>query len=121
MNTPPAESSFGKRRQREFHTVLAMIRLYCRDKHGCAVEECAECHALQDYAFRRLAGCVFQEGKPTCQRCPIHCYKPDMRTRITDVMRYAGPRMLFRHPGWACCHLLDGWKPIPPVPKQRAR
>ena len=31
-----------------------------------------------------------------------------MRDRIRAVMRYADPRMLFRHPILAVLHLLDG-------------
>ena len=34
------------------------------------------------------------------RRCPIHCYRPDMRSLMRQVMRYSGPRMLLRHP-WA--------------------
>ena len=30
-----------------------------------------------------------------------------MRTRIKEVMRYAGPRMLFRHPVLALLHHWD--------------
>jgi hypothetical protein len=36
-----------------------------------------------------------------------------MREKIRVVMRYAGPRMLFRHPWFAIQHLFDGFrKPV---------
>jgi hypothetical protein len=36
-----------------------------------------------------------------------------MRQRIRAVMRYAGPRMLLRHPGMAIMHLFDGARKQP--------
>jgi len=45
--------------------------------------------------------------KPTCARCPVHCYRPAMRTEVQQVMRYAGPRMLWRHPWLALRHECD--------------
>jgi len=96
------------RMDREARTIEAMIRLYCHDRHEGRDELCPECGELLRYAQARLARCPFQEGKTTCARCPVHCYKPEMRTRVRRVMRYAGPRMLLRHPWLALLHLLDG-------------
>lgn len=81
----------------EKHLVEEMIRLYCRRKEKNKTL-CAECQALLDYAWNRLDRCRFGENKRTCRRCPVHCYKPDMRERMRQVMRYAGPRMLWSHP-----------------------
>ena len=67
---------------------------------------CPECAALLDYALRRLDSCRFGDGKPSCRKCPAHCYRADMRERIRTVMRWAGPRMIFRHPIAATRHLL---------------
>jgi len=101
------------RMDREARTVEAMIRIYCRGQHGCADELCAGCQELLDYARQRLHWCPFQEGKTTCARCPVHCYQPAMRERIRAVMRYAGPRMLRRHPVLTLFHLLDGRRKEP--------
>jgi hypothetical protein len=65
----------------------------------------------------RMKTTWYQEGKPTCAKCPIHCYKPAMKERIRDVMRYAGPRMLRRHPVLAIRHLLNGLKARPRPPR----
>lgn len=97
------------RLQREQRTVQAMIRLHCRDRHGSR-DVCDDCEALLAYAMKRLEACRFGEGKPTCSNCPIHCYKPDMREKITAVMRYAGPRMLRHHPVMAVRHLWDNFR-----------
>ncbi len=88
----------------------AMLHLYCRDLHGTRGELCADCRELLEYAGARLDRCRYRENKPTCAQCPTHCYKPGMRTRVTAVMRYSGPRMLRRNPLLAMRHLLDGLK-----------
>lgn len=98
---------------REEKTVAAMVRLYCRRQHGTDGGLCPDCRELLDYARRRLARCPFQEQKPTCARCPVHCYRPAQREQVRAVMRYAGPRMLLRHPLLAILHLLDGRRPLP--------
>jgi hypothetical protein len=98
---------------REAKTVGAMIRLHCHDNHGVETGLCAECDELLEYARERLERCPFQEGKTTCARCPVHCFKPAMRERIRGVMRYAGPRMIYRHPTMALFHLVDGLRKEP--------
>ena len=57
------------------------------------------------YARIRLSRCPFGENKSTCRQCSIHCYKPEMKERMREVMRYAGPRMLLYHPVAALRHL----------------
>jgi hypothetical protein len=85
-----------------------MIELYCRARHQATGELCSECQSLYSYALARLDRCPFGAKKTTCARCPVHCYKPAMRERIREVMRFAGPRMLLRHPWLAAMHVLDG-------------
>ena len=69
------------------------------------------------YATRRLDRCVFGDDKPTCANCAVHCYNAPMREAVRNVMRYAGPRMLLRHPVLAIAHLRDGRRPAPPLPR----
>ena len=102
---PPSRS---RRMGREARTIEAMVEIYCRARHGAGAVPCGECRELVAYARQRLGRCPFQEGKPTCARCPVHCYRPAMRDRIREVMRFAGPRMVRRHPILALLHLLDG-------------
>lgn len=92
---------------RERHTIELMIGIFCRGHHGSTGTLCPECQELLDYAMQRLDRCPYQENKPTCARCPIHCYKPAMRDRIRRVMRYAGPRMMLYHPLLAIRHFWD--------------
>lgn len=91
---------------REKRVVGQMIDLYCRAHHGGGAVPCAACARLREYAWRRLELCRFGGAKPPCECCPIHCYAPDRRAQIREVMRYAGPRMLFVHPIEAIRHLL---------------
>ena len=109
------------RMTRERRTVETMLELYCHEEHSSNGSLCPECEALRDYARQRLQKCPFQEGKTTCSKCPIHCYKPELRGQIRTVMRYAGPRMLFRHPMLALLHLADGLRQVPlRAPETRA-
>ena len=93
---------------REKKTIAAMVGLYCRKKHGTRDGLCEDCSELLDYATCRLDRCPFGPQKTNCAKCPIHCYKPQMRERVKTVMAFAGPRMLLRHPILAVRHLLDG-------------
>lgn len=94
--------------EQERETVSKMIGIYCRHKHHTKNGElCLECQELNDYAMLRLSKCKFGEQKPTCLRCPIHCYKPAMKVRIAQVMRYSGPWMLLYHPILTIKHLMQ--------------
>jgi len=94
---------------REKQTILAMVRIYCRAHHAASGSLCGQCQSLYDYALARLDRCPYGARKTTCARCPTHCYKLAMRDQIKVVMRYAGRRMLLRHPVLALFHMLDAW------------
>jgi hypothetical protein len=96
------------RMTRERKTIEAMVGIYCRDNHYSKGELCTECVELLDYAQFRLDRCPYQEGKTTCANCPIHCYQPDQREKVREIMRYSGPRMMTRHPILTLYHFLDG-------------
>ena len=101
-----------KKRMQEYRTVLLMIQLYCKYKHGrktalrSAKELCSECSALAAYVREREAHCPFMEAKTFCSLCKVHCYRNDMREKIKNVMRYSGPRMLLYCPITAIRHLV---------------
>ena len=138
MHPKPVRRFPGRRLAREWDTVAAMIRIYCRDQHGkppfflsmhrdhepgVKMETgkmpvlrrrvhgralCPECQDLASYVSLRLDHCRFGETKPTCAKCPVHCYQRERRERIKEVMRYAGPRMIWEHPWLSLRHWLDG-------------
>lgn len=109
------------RLRREWRTVAAMIAISCARRHGGHRGAlCADCQELHDYAQLRLARCPFGADKPTCAHCRVHCYRPEMRERVREVMRFAGPRMLTRHPYLALMHLVvDDRRPAPERPAKR--
>ncbi len=74
--------------------------------------------ALKAYADKRLDKCVFGEEKPACKQCPVHCYQPARREEMKQVMRWAGPRMLWRHPILTIRHLIDDRRPVPELPEK---
>lgn len=89
----------------EMKTVTAMVDIYCQAHHHVEGELCQQCRDLVDYARMRLDRCPYGESKPTCNKCPIHCYKPEQKEQMRLVMRYSGPRMLLPHPLLAIRHL----------------
>ena len=97
------------KRQREKETVSLMIAIYCRKKHGGRTL-CPDCAALESYARQRSDKCPFMETKTFCSNCKVHCYKPDMREKIREVMRFSGPRMIFHHPVMAIRHVIESKK-----------
>ena len=87
----------GKRIEREKMTIQRMIALYQRRSPEAQADD-AHYQALNAYADKRLDKCVFGENKPACKQCPVHCYQPAKREEMKQIMRWAGPRMLWRHP-----------------------
>jgi hypothetical protein len=102
------------RLERELATVRAMLGLYCQHQHQRQppVDLCPECADLWAFVEERVAHCPHLPAKPTCARCLIHCFKPDRRQQIRKVMRFAGPRMLWRHPWLTLLHVWDGRAPL---------
>ena len=121
LHSPMDDREPPPRLNRERRTVQVMLEMYCRCHHGPG-PLCRECSELADYAARRLDRCPYGEAKPACSRCPIHCYRPDPRERMREVMRFAGPRMLWRHPYLAIRHLIDEKKrKTPELPRVGAK
>jgi hypothetical protein len=104
------ESPAAKKRLKQEQEVIAlMIRLYCKGKkHERGTSSiCPACQELSDYAAERLQRCPVFESRSFCQFCKVHCYRATMRTRIAEVMRYSGPKMLWHKPLYALRHLRE--------------
>ena len=97
-----------------------MVEMFCRHHHG-GPKPCDECAELAAYADRKLDLCLYGGEKPACTKCPIHCYRPEQRERMREVMRFSGPRMIRKHPYLAVRHLLDERKKAPELPKTGER
>ncbi len=108
MARTPDTARVAAKREREKRMVSEMIALYCRKRHGTrAGELCPECAELAEYARLRSDRCPFMETKTFCSNCRVHCYKPEMREKIREVMRFSGPRMIFHHPVAAVRHVIE--------------
>ena len=98
---------YKNRIAREKKTILTMIKIYCHDKHNTKNEPCNDCNELLLYSIRRLDTCKFHGEKPVCVHCSVHCYSPEKRKHIKEIMLYSGPKMIFHSPLLALCHLID--------------
>lgn len=106
---------------RERKTIAAMAHLYCQKTHHSPKNTlCPDCQAMVHYASERLARCPFQENKPTCAKCTVHCYKPVMREKVRQMMRRAGPLMLFQHPLLTFFHLVIDGHRKPPILERKS-
>lgn len=104
------ENKVEKKRKKEQYVAEEMIRLYCRKNHRKEKRQpgelCPDCQELLRYVRLRSQKCPFMEEKTFCANCRVHCYKPEMREKIRQVMRFSGPRMLLYHPALAIWHLV---------------
>lgn len=81
---------------RDLAVLTRFIEVYCQKRHQsyqkhapAGGELCDECRDLLEYATDRLARCPM-DPKPKCKDCPAHCYKPQYRQRIREVMKFSG-------------------------------
>lgn len=93
--------------EREKVMVSQMIAFYCRKQHGGKKQLCEDCASLARYARERSEKCPFMETKTFCSNCKVHCYKPEMREKIREVMRFSGPRMIYTHPIATVRHVIE--------------
>ena len=98
-----------KKRRKEQRVVDEMIALFCKKHHTGARQGerlCPSCAELSAYAQDRSEHCPLMESKTFCSNCKTHCYAPEMRERIREVMRYSGPRMPLHNPPMALWYLI---------------
>lgn len=112
---PFSPAATERRRRHEVLTYLAMASLYCRDKHegprevwlkkdgrplrffpGRTCRLCPDCMERARQTVRRTEHCRHMAYKSFCHNCPKPCHAED--AEAVRMMRYSGPRLLFRHP-----------------------
>lgn len=74
----------SNRIKREKRVVELMIAIYCQGNHQSS-DLCESCSDLRDYAFKRLLSCPFDEEKPVCSKCKLHCYNTNEELRILVI------------------------------------
>ena len=97
--------SIDDKREQEKRVVTQMIRLYCKKRHHRS-DLCPHCREVLLYAIDRSDHCPFMESKTFCSNCKVHCYRPEMREKIREIMVFSGSRMLFYHPVLTVSHML---------------
>lgn len=103
--------------KREIKTFQKMVEIYCKSQHKSKSEICDECNSLEKYAIKKLNKCCFKEDKPACKNCPVHCFKPEYKAKTKEIMRFSGPKMVFKHPILTFWHLQQGKK----VPAKKSK
>lgn len=98
------------KREKEKQIVSLMIEIYCKKQHKSKKGLCDQCENLDNYAKQRTDRCPFMQTKTFCSNCQVHCYKPEMRKKIREVMCFSGPRMMLHHPVIAIKHLIESTK-----------
>ncbi|MDU3336958.1 nitrous oxide-stimulated promoter family protein [Paraclostridium bifermentans] len=93
--------------EKEKKTVQLMINIYCKKNHKCTNELCEECNEILNYAHKRLDACRFGDEKSFCTKCPVHCYKKDMKFKIKEVMKFSGPRLIIYSPLQFIKHIFE--------------
>ena len=106
--------------RREKKTLSIMIDIYCKQFNSGVSEHCAEYRELLNYSLKRVDNCPYGENKPVCPKCKIHCYNKNMRAKIKAVMKYSGPKIMFRHPYLALMHFVDSFRKYPEIVNKKA-
>ncbi len=115
------------------------VETFCRNKHrGAATEPfrmsglcldatnlgkrrlCADCRRLLAHAVAKRARCPL-DPKPVCRLCPVHCYAPDYRARIREVMKFSGRHLILRGRLDLLLHFLARRPPSTAAPHTGAR
>ncbi len=115
-NNKNQEELKAEKQSKEKNVVALMVGLYCQKNHKTkkAMKNpeflCPECKNLLSYVHDRVEHCPFTQTKSFCSACPVHCYKPEMREKIRQVMHFSGPKMIFYHPVLAIRHLKTALK-----------
>jgi len=79
-----------KRKNHDLKVLKRFIEVYCEKHHQKASGElCPECAELWNYSRSRFEKCPY-DPKPRCKKCKTHCYKPSMRQKIKEVMKFSG-------------------------------
>ncbi|ACM19594.2 protein of unknown function YgbA [Geotalea daltonii FRC-32] len=105
---------FTDKQKKDLKVLITFVSFYCRARHGKNAEQsplalpmelvsafkrnahlCGECAGLVAYAIEKRRRCPL-DPKPSCKKCPVHCYSKEYRARIREVMAFSGKRMIMR-------------------------
>jgi hypothetical protein len=88
--------------EKDILILMDFIQIYCDTKHKDRTKKienevslCKECHEVLSYSSWRREICPL-DPKPTCKKCKIHCYIPEQREKIKEIMRHSGKVLIKR-------------------------
>ena len=107
--------NLDKKKATDIRILAEFIDVYCRRKHTQTsrhavktiderfeetinkkeVSLCEDCERLFNHGIAKLMQCPF-DPKPSCRKCPDHCYAPKYRQQIKEVMRFSGTYLVSR-------------------------
>ena len=97
--------------EQDIEILREFTALYCRENHNCGAgilpaspqlaedaqarrlhhndSLCPACRATLEYAIERRRKCPM-DPKPKCKDCQVHCYRPQQRQAIREIMKFGG-------------------------------
>ena len=103
----------SRKKIKDIKVLAGFIRIYCHANHDgilrrpflikdpqlqaelCGNELCIDCERLLEHGMAKLSLCPY-EPKPSCRKCPTHCYAPGYRDKVKKVMRFSGTYLIKR-------------------------
>ena len=87
--------------QKDRAILEAIGTIYCRAHHAeCAQDAaglCPECREVVETTLAKAQTCPYGHSG-NCQDCDTQCQRGTSKQRVKAMMRYAAPRMVYRHP-----------------------
>jgi hypothetical protein len=101
------------KKRKDARVLADFVRIYCREQHRSQIRRpfeiqdprlqselaglvlCEECTRLLEHGAAKLSLCPY-EPKPSCRKCPSHCYAPGYREKVKKVMRFSGAYLVKR-------------------------
>jgi hypothetical protein len=101
------------KKRKDARVLAGFVGIFCRQKHTEEPKQlfkiqderlqaelpelklCRDCARLLEHGLAKLGMCPY-EPKPSCRKCPSHCYAPGYRERVREVMRFSGMYLIKR-------------------------
>lgn len=102
------ETTFNRHQRNDIRIIGTFTEVWCAG-HGhqerAVIEQpgdlaplrlCPACATFMAYAVARRLNCPLEAEKPSCKHCRIHCYAPQQRAQVKQIMAWSGRRLIMR-------------------------
>ena len=103
------------KKDKDIRILSDFVAIFCRENHKNVPKElfpikddslhailgdkelllCEDCSKLLNHGIAKLLICPYNP-KPSCRKCPTHCYAPGYREHVRKVMRFSGTYLVKR-------------------------